>query len=103
MALYCTEWSITSDISPECASRVAEHGRTPWRLSWLPDRALTREQARAGMELDELLSDPENVHDYAAMARADQCAGTIGMLRAHVVILLARRMAARLPVAVSAH
>ncbi|MEU7143707.1 hypothetical protein ABZ942_29995 [Nocardia sp. NPDC046473] len=103
MALYFTEWSITSDASPERASRVADRGRAVWRLSWLPDRALTLEQARAGMELDELLSDPENVHDNAAMARADTCAGTIGMLRVHVVILLARRMAARLPVAVSAN
>ncbi|MEV6559584.1 ABC transporter C-terminal domain-containing protein [Nocardia sp. NPDC051756] len=102
MALYVTEWSITSDASPECASRITHRGRPAWRLSWLPDRILTLEQARAGMELDELLSDPENVNDYAAMARADVCAGTIGMLRAHVVILLARRMAARLPVALKA-
>lgn len=101
MALYFTEWSITSDASPEHAARVADRGRTAWRLSWLPDRALTLEQARAGMELDELLSDPANVNDYAAMARADTCASTIGMLRIQVVILLAKRMAARLPVAVS--
>ncbi|WP_378729906.1 hypothetical protein [Nocardia brasiliensis] len=101
MALYFTELSITSDTTPECASRTISRGRVAWRLSWLPDRTLTFEQARAGMELDELLSQPGSAHDGPALALANEYAGKLGMLREHVVILLAKRMAARLQCAVS--
>ncbi|QIS05513.1 hypothetical protein F5X71_27220 [Nocardia brasiliensis] len=95
MALYITAWSMTSDTTPEYASRTADHGDKAWCLSWLPQRLLTFEQARAGMELDELLSDPESVHDGMALALADNCAGRIGLLREQAVLLLAKRMAAR--------
>ncbi|GAA5093378.1 hypothetical protein [Nocardia iowensis] len=95
MTLHSTEWTITSDLTPESAYRDTEDADT-WRLSWLADRALTRAQARAGMELDELLSDPLRVHDQATEARVDACAEELGVLRAEAVILLAKRIAARL-------
>ncbi|WP_069165815.1 hypothetical protein [Nocardia altamirensis] len=96
MTLYVSERSITSDSTPEYASRTANREGVAWRLSWLPGRTLTLDQARAGMELDELLSDPDKVHDYAALAKADTCASRIGLIREQVVILLAKRMQSRL-------
>lgn len=96
MTLYETDWSITSDLSPEYASRTAEAGRKIWRLSWLPDRMLAYEEARAGMELDELLSDLKGVDDRRHQAEVDVRADRLGILREHAVVLLAKRMAARL-------
>lgn len=95
MTIHTTEWTMTSDITPESAYRDGD-GAQVWRLSWLPDRRLTEAQARAGMELDELLSDPHVVHDRIAQARVDGYADRLGMVREHVIILLARRMAERL-------
>jgi len=90
MTLYRTEWSIGSDLTPEWAFRTVGDGAEPWRLSWLRERPLSREQAIAGMELDELLSDPERVHDRAHLARIDDCADRLGLSRDHAIILLAR-------------
>ncbi|WP_203236802.1 hypothetical protein [Nocardia panacis] len=98
MTLEITEWSIISDITPEWATRSGGSAReiTAWRLSWLPDRALTREQAVAGMELDELLSDPSRVTDRVQLARMDDCADRLGMARDQAIVRLAKRIAARL-------
>ncbi|MFC9434200.1 hypothetical protein [Nocardia sp. NPDC057030] len=93
MTIHTTEWTMTSDITPESAYR---DGARVWRLSWLPGRGLTEAQARAGMELDELLSDPHVVHDRIAQARVDGYADRLGMVREQVIILLAKRMAERL-------
>ncbi|WP_378729789.1 hypothetical protein [Nocardia brasiliensis] len=95
MTLHSTEWTITSDRTPESAYRDTEDADT-WRLSWLADRALTRAQATAGMELDELLSDPLRVHDQDTATRVDACAEELGVRREEAVILLAQRIAARL-------
>ncbi|MFI9503832.1 hypothetical protein [Nocardia sp. NPDC052566] len=96
MTLYFTDWAITSDVTPEWASRVAEHGTLVWRLSWLKDRPLTREQATAGMQLDERLSDPAQVNDRRHLAEIDDCADRLGLMREQAIILLAKRIAARL-------
>ncbi|MGV9720713.1 hypothetical protein [Nocardia beijingensis] len=95
MTIHTTEWTMTSDITPESAYRDTD-APDSWRLSWLPDRRLTRGQALAGMSLDELLSDPHVVHDRTTQARAEAYADELGILRDHAVILLAKRMAARL-------
>lgn len=95
MTIHTTEWTMTSDMTPESACRDTD-ATDSWRLSWLPDRRLTRGQALAGMSLDELLSDPHVVHDRATQARAEAYADELGILREHAVILLAKRMAARL-------
>ncbi|GAB2659844.1 hypothetical protein [Nocardia goodfellowii] len=91
-----TEWTMTSDITPETAYRSTGEGARMWRLSWLPDRLLTREQARAGMELDEILSDMDSVHSRIAQARAADCAAELGLLWEQAVIMLSKRMIARL-------
>ncbi|MBF6454796.1 hypothetical protein [Nocardia cyriacigeorgica] len=96
MTIHATDWSMTSDITPETAHRVPGESSTPWRLSWLPDRRLSAEQARAGMELDEIVSDPTLVYDQAALAHGAQCAGILGLLWEHAVVLLYKRLSARL-------
>ncbi|GAA5051155.1 hypothetical protein [Nocardia callitridis] len=97
MTVYTTEWTMTSDITPETAYRDLE-GAAPdtWRLSWLSDRRLTRAQALAGMELDELFSDPDGVHDRMVQAQLDIRADQLGMLRDQALIRLAKSMAERL-------
>ncbi|MGX1777177.1 hypothetical protein ACWIGW_34075 [Nocardia brasiliensis] len=95
MTVHITFWTMTSDITPEWAYREAD-GTDRWRLSWLPDRLLSAEQAQLGMELDELLSDLSAVHDRAVQDRIDVCAEQIGIPRNGALLLLARRMAVRL-------
>lgn len=96
MALVMTDRAMTSDITPEYGFRVPGLGEAVWRLSWLPDHRLTAEQARAGMELDELLSDPEIVYDAVAHALAADLARRLGVLVEHAVLMLAVRMADRI-------
>ncbi|QBS39010.1 hypothetical protein [Nocardia sp. CS682] len=96
MTIDVTAWSMTSDRTPESAHRAADSSMEVWQLSWLPDRQLTRDQARAGMELDELLGDPKAVDDPAAMVRMTNYASALGVTLTEAVVLLARRMAARL-------
>ncbi|WP_107656771.1 hypothetical protein [Nocardia suismassiliense] len=96
MTIDVTAWSMTSDRTPESAHRAADSSIEVWRLSWLPDRQLTRDQARAGMELDELLGDPKAVDDPGAMVRMTNYASALGVTLTEAVVLLAQRMAARL-------
>ncbi|MQY22197.1 hypothetical protein [Nocardia macrotermitis] len=96
MTIETTDWAMSSDRTPEHAWRVAAAGVAVWRLSWLPDHRLTFDQARAGMELDELLSDPAIVHDLAAHRRVSEHSATLGVRYEHAVVLLARRMLERL-------
>lgn len=96
VAIEITEREMTSDITPEYAFRVYGMGSAVWRLTWLPDHRLTPEQARAGMELDELLSDPEVVYDGVAHALAADLARRLGILVEHAVLMLACRMAERI-------
>jgi hypothetical protein len=91
-----TDWTMTSDLTPESAYRKTGAGERLWRLSWLPDRLLTRDQARAGMELDEIVSDLDSVHNRMAQARAADCAAELGLLWEQAVIMLSKRMIARL-------
>lgn len=94
MTIDITHRVMTSDITPEFAFRG--HGQPGWRLSWLPEQQLTREQAHAGMELDEILSDPEVVFDDGAHSRAADRAARLGIVVEHAVIMLAQRMAERM-------
>ncbi|MEU7143759.1 hypothetical protein ABZ942_30255 [Nocardia sp. NPDC046473] len=96
MTIDVTAWLMTSDRTPESAHRVADSTSEVWRLSWLPDRELSREQALAGMELDELLGDPRAVDDPTALARMDGYASELGLTTTDAVLLIAQRMAARL-------
>ncbi|MEU1981463.1 hypothetical protein [Nocardia sp. NPDC019395] len=96
MTIYLTDWLMTSDISPEFAERVQTRHGSSWLLTWLPQRALSFEQAYAAMELDEILSDPRLVHDNAALIRAQQQVALVGLVWEQVVYLLAGRVEARL-------
>ncbi|WP_196223865.1 hypothetical protein [Nocardia seriolae] len=96
MTIDITVRKMTSDVSPEYAVRVSGGGVEEWRLSWLPRRRLSREQARAGMELDEVLSDPGAVYDEGAQARAAGHAARLGIGVDRAVILLAQRLAERM-------
>ncbi|WP_433191953.1 hypothetical protein ACQP1G_24735 [Nocardia sp. CA-107356] len=96
MTVQATDWTMISDLSPESAYRETGSGAAVWRLSWLPERRLTREQARAGMELDEILSDLDSVHDRHAHADAAILAGTLGIIWEEAVIRLSKRILTRL-------
>lgn len=96
MTIETTDWAMISDRTPEHAFRVDGAGAAVWRLSWLPEHRLTREQALAGMELDELLSDPAAVHDESAQRGVADRATALGVRYEQAVILLSRRMIERL-------
>ncbi|MEU4311746.1 hypothetical protein [Nocardia sp. NPDC024068] len=95
MTIHITYWLMTSGISPEFAERVQTRHGSSWQLSWLPGRALSYEQAYAGMEIDQILSAPELVEDPAAMAYAARQVDLLGLLWDQVVYLLAKRVEAR--------
>ncbi|WP_067537477.1 hypothetical protein [Nocardia crassostreae] len=87
--------AMVSDVSPEYAFRVSGRGETVWRLSWLPEHRLTRDQARAGMELDEILSNPDIVEDTTAHGLAGDRAASLGIAVEQAVLVLARRTVER--------
>ncbi|MET8423469.1 hypothetical protein [Nocardia sp. NPDC004860] len=91
-----TTTAMTSTISPEYAIREHRGSEAVWRLSWLPTHRLTHEQARAGMELDEILSDPAVVYDEAAHLWAADLATRVGIGVESAVLLLSQRLAERM-------
>ncbi|MGN2639074.1 hypothetical protein ACTD5D_23510 [Nocardia takedensis] len=95
MTVQTTPWTMISDRSPEFAYRGMGSGERIWQLSWLPDRPLTRAQALAGMELDELVSAPELVDDPVARAAIVDRAEVLDIGWEDAVILLAREILAR--------
>ncbi|MFG1793459.1 hypothetical protein [Nocardia sp. NPDC049149] len=101
MTIYENSRAMTSSDTPEWAWRVAGHEASAWRLSWLPHR-LSHEQARAGMELDELLSrngsaatDPTGGHptgDPSTQERAETLAAVLGITVQRATTVLHQRM-----------
>ncbi|WP_330255554.1 hypothetical protein OG874_13925 [Nocardia sp. NBC_00565] len=79
MTIHVNRWSMTSDSTAESADRLAGTWAKSWRLSWLPDRLLTHEQALAGMDLAEIFSTQDFRHDPTVRARALICAGQLGI------------------------
>ncbi|MGW4632105.1 hypothetical protein [Nocardia sp. NPDC004415] len=94
MTIHLTPNDMRSTRSPEYAERVGA-GPEVWVLSWLPERALTREQAFAGMQLDELLSDVDATHDRMAHAQINAYADTLGIVWEQAIIRLYKRMIER--------
>ncbi|UGT63681.1 hypothetical protein [Nocardia asteroides] len=92
MALHSTATTITSTVSPEQA-RLDEFGT--WRLDWLPDIPLTRDQAVSGMVLDEVLSDSAAVHDAMAVELAQLRAAELGLDLTQVLLRLFLRIQQR--------
>ncbi|WP_433684028.1 hypothetical protein [Nocardia sp. CA-119907] len=93
MTIDRTEHSMTSDRTVEFAHRQNREYPTQWRVSWLPDRPLTDDQAWAAMELAELLADPDIRYDAVAMACAIRCAGRLGLIVEQAMLALNGRRA----------
>ncbi|WP_330186002.1 hypothetical protein OHB26_39495 (plasmid) [Nocardia sp. NBC_01503] len=72
--IYENGQSITSSRSSECALRFDDGAEPVWTLSWYPTLRLTREQARAGMELAEVCTS-----DQEPAAVAEALAAEIGI------------------------
>ncbi|GAB2563697.1 hypothetical protein GCM10027167_83520 [Nocardia heshunensis] len=94
MALEFTPWTIRSDKSPEMAFRTTL-SMDSWKLTWLPDRLLSLEQAAIGMGLDEVLSDPAPAKAEDALEVAELQAAQLGLTLREVVVLLWIRSAER--------
>ncbi len=94
MTLHITDWKITSDASPEFAQRSTSRP-DHWVLSWLPGELLTREQARSGMVVDDILSDLTLVDDMTALEMAALHAADLGISMEDAVIRLAARLLER--------
>lgn len=77
--MYVCEWSITSGVVSEFAERLPGRADADWRVSWLPGRLLTREQAIAAMELVELLFEPDRGADPAARDAITAAAELLGI------------------------
>ncbi|MFI6865670.1 hypothetical protein [Nocardia sp. NPDC050406] len=88
--IYESSRSITSSLTQEWARRSTEDDPA-WELSWRPEPRLTLEQARAAMELTELLSGPHDERDAAAARRAEDIAATLGITVIDAISILYRR------------
>ncbi|MDO3646365.1 hypothetical protein [Nocardia mangyaensis] len=95
MTIHLTPDDMRSTRTPECAVRTGADPEV-WQLSWLPERTLTRKQAFAGMQLDELLSDPHAVLDTRAHAQIEFCAAAVGIAWTEAAGRLFIRMIERL-------
>ncbi|MFE1591279.1 hypothetical protein [Nocardia sp. NPDC058705] len=95
MTIHLTPDDMRSTRSPEYAVRVVTD-HDVWQLSWLPERKLTREQAYAGMKLDELISDLAAAHDRLVHAQISAYADELGIVWEQAIIRLFKRMIERL-------
>ncbi|WP_280410025.1 hypothetical protein [Nocardia brasiliensis] len=91
MTIFENSRSMTSSVCGEWAERVTGRAEPAWLVSWLPHR-LDREQARAAMELGELLSRPDFASDRPAQTRAEASARILGITVRQALELLHRRM-----------
>ncbi|MFD7848208.1 hypothetical protein ACFV4K_35480 [Nocardia sp. NPDC059764] len=89
--VYVCAWSITSGIADEFAERIPGIKETDWRVSWLPGRLVTREQAIAAMELVELLLDPAHPNDPATHATIAAAATLLGIRPIDAAAVLSER------------
>ncbi|QLY30665.1 hypothetical protein [Nocardia huaxiensis] len=77
--MYVSGWSITSAVVDEFAERIPGEHETVWRVSWLPGRLLTRDQAIAAIELVELLYDADRANDRGIQTAIAVAAGVLGI------------------------
>ncbi|MFC4128357.1 hypothetical protein [Nocardia rhizosphaerae] len=94
MTIHITPDDMRSTHSPEYAERIGTDPEV-WRLSWLPERKLNRDQAYAGMELDELISDLTTAHDRLTHAQINALADAVGIVWEQAIIRLYKRMLER--------
>ncbi|MEC3920374.1 hypothetical protein [Nocardia sp. CDC160] len=90
--MYVCEWSITSAVVDEFAERLPGGAKeTDWRVSWLPGRAFTKDQAIAAMELVELLYDPARPNDTETRATIEAAAARLGIRPIDAAVTLSER------------
>ncbi|MEV6770450.1 hypothetical protein AB0N05_17695 [Nocardia sp. NPDC051030] len=85
------DWSITSAVVGEFAERLPGPDESDWRVSWLPGRVFTRDQALAAMELVELLYDPDRPNSPATQATIAAAAEILGIRPIDAAITLSER------------
>ncbi|GAB4586130.1 hypothetical protein [Nocardia sp. IFM 10818] len=88
--IYESSRSLTSSTTQEWARRLAGRAEPAWELSWRPEPLLTREQARAALELTEMCSGTEEPGERAA-----EIAAELGTTVQHVMAVLHQRMLER--------
>ncbi|MFF3228932.1 hypothetical protein ACFYV7_39520 [Nocardia suismassiliense] len=87
--LIVGELKMSSRISPEVAVRLADGIRGQrWASSWLPGRALTRQQAFSAMVLDEILTDPDELDSATMMLVMAELADDLDMSLEQVLVRL---------------
>jgi hypothetical protein len=91
MALTITARLIRSADTPHTAELTGLADAGSWRVSWLPDRLLTRAQAEAAMSIAEAAGqmpsdcDPE-VYDDTFWTRVDAWAAELGLTGPDAVV-----------------
>ncbi len=89
--MYVCDWSITTPLVGEFAERIPGEMETNWRVSWLPGRLLTRDQALAAMELVELLYDPDYPNDASLQSKVVIIAEVLGIRPIDAAVTLSQR------------
>ncbi|WP_067830711.1 hypothetical protein [Nocardia inohanensis] len=64
---------------------------TNWRVSWLPGRLFSRDQALAAIELVELLYDPGYPNDVSLQAKVLIIAEVLGIRPIDAAVILSQR------------
>ena len=91
MALTITARLIRSADTPHMAELTGRADAGNWRVSWLPDRLLTRAQAEAAMSIAEAVGqmpsdcDPE-LYDDTFWTRVDAWAAELGLPGADAMV-----------------
>jgi hypothetical protein len=91
LALTITDRRIRSADTPHTAELTGQAGTDSWRVSWLPDRLLTRAQAEAAMSIAEAVGqmpsdcDPE-LYDDTFWTRVDAWAAELGFTGPDAVV-----------------
>ncbi|MGX1808716.1 hypothetical protein ACWIGI_23600 [Nocardia sp. NPDC055321] len=89
--MYVCDSSITSGIVGEFAERLSDSADSSWRVSWLPGRVFSRDQALAAIELVELLYDPVHTDEPELQASVAAAAATLGIRPIDAACLLSER------------
>ncbi|MBL1076947.1 hypothetical protein JK358_21355 [Nocardia sp. 2] len=79
MTIFYNAGWMSSDLTGEAAHQEGGGCEPQWRLSWLPERLVSRGQAVAGMELAEFFSGNHCQRDVIVAARAIISAAELGI------------------------
>lgn len=94
MTLTITDTLITSDLTSHTATRTPAEPLPTWRVSWLSDRVLNLDGAKAAMELAEIVAkgrdggpDTTN-YAYLTWQRVMELAEVLGVIPLKTVLYL---------------